>query len=363
MLAPGEKTADKNFHPEDSLSQAADTATGKVLLTDALPDEKTAWSKARGDVARLAAQQGFRAVRLPQTWSPRAWLSFAATLRAQAGRGGQVLVEYPLPQRKRLYPLQVLCRLFGIRLHGLVHDLDSLRSQGSDEAREIAVLRLFDSLISHNAKMTSWLRERGISKPVVDLHLFDYLGVAGKPWHADTWGDCVRVVCAGNLEYAKAQYVYDPRLGQDQNVEYALYGVYFEADRKLAANVSYRGVFEPDTPTLQSTSHFGLVWDGACVDSCTGTFGDYLRVNNPHKLSLYVSMGLPVIVWSESAVADFVQDQGIGVAVSSLREIGTLPGRLSEDDYLAMAARATALGERLRRGDFLKEALRRLPHS
>lgn len=41
---------------------------------------------------------------------------------------------------------------------------------------------------------------------------------------------------------------------------------------------------------------FGLVWDGNSMDTCTGNYGSYLRINDPHKVSLYLSSGLPIIV-------------------------------------------------------------------
>ena len=96
------------------------------------------------------------------------------------------------------------------------------------------------------------------------------------------------------------------------------------------------GAFDPDTPFLNGRYHFGLIWDGTGVDSCEGLYGHYMRFNSPHKLSLYVALGLPVIVWREAAIADFVLKQGIGVTVGNLLELddsfhqGKL-GRLSTD--------------------------------
>ena len=46
---------------------------------------------------------------------------------------------------------------------------------------------------------------------------------------------------------------------------------------------------------------FGLVWDGISVETCAGVYGEYLKVNNPHKTSLYLASGIPVIIWKEAA--------------------------------------------------------------
>ena len=57
--------------------------------------------------------------------------------------------------------------------------------------------------------------------------------------------------------------------------------------------------------------NFGLVWDGTSLDGCNGRYGEYLKFNNPHKTSLYLSCGIPVIIWKEAALADFVEEHKV----------------------------------------------------
>jgi hypothetical protein len=85
-----------------------------------------------------------------------------------------------------------------------------------------------------------------------------------------------------------------------------------------------------------------------------------MRFNNPHKLSLYVSLGLPVVVWKEAAIAEFVLTRGIGVTISDLRELGDIPRRVSPQEYREMAARVTSLSHRVKRGEFVRQALGRV---
>ena len=47
-----------------------------------------------------------------------------------------------------------------------------------------------------------------------------------------------------------------------------------------------------------------------------------------HKLSLYLAVGLPVIIWEKAAEAEFVLKENVGVTVKSLYE---LPQRLATE--------------------------------
>lgn len=334
---------------------------GRVLVTTDVPTQKTAWTKARQDVLTLTRAAGYGALPLPASLSPWAWRRFFSALAGKVGAGGSVLVEYPFEQRRRLYPLFSFCRLKGIRLHGLIHDLHALRL-GAPAGREMAVLRLFDGLVSHNAVMSNWLRAQGYGGVLADLQLFDYLLAPGqlqRNWHEDEFGPGpLKVVCAGNLSYPKARYVYDPLLGQLPGVELSLFGAFFEPDRMPPSGVHYKGVFEPDSPVLDGRYHFGLVWDGDSAERCEGGYGRYMRHNNPHKVSLYAALGLPVVVWDESAVAGFVLSQGVGVTVGSLRELPDITRRLRQADFQRMVAQMNRLRRQVVSGHFLRQALR-----
>ena len=336
-------------------------AERKVLLTTPVPTQKTAWTKARMDVLHLLRDAGYTVLEVPAQTRPGDWLALMRQLRQELGGGGHILIEYPFQQRKRLYALATMAKLAGARFHVLLHDLDSLRFADSPKEREIAVLRLFDGIISHNPAMTEWLRDGGIRARIADLNLFDYrCGSSGGPWHEENVAAPLRVACCGNLSWDKARYIYDPRLSALQGVELDLYGAFFEPGRMPSERLRYQGVFDPDTPALKERYHFGLVWDGTGVDQCEGSYGNYMRYNNPHKLSLYVALGLPVVVWRESAIAQFVQRCGIGTTVRDLRELGTLAQRVGNDEYRSMVRNIRPLSQAVRRGEFLHDALIRL---
>ena len=330
-----------------------------VLITTGTANEKTAWTKARMDVKSILTGRGYRPVPLPEmSYNPGTWARFAAQIRREAGAGDHLVLEYPIGDRLRCYFTSWIGRALGVKTYAVIHDLNSLRSRDSPVAREMGILGAFDGLVSHNAAMTRWLREAGLKNRIVNLDLFDYCSRSVDAWHEATPHQPWQVLCAGNLSPEKAGYVYNPRLGELEGVQISLYGAFFQPEEMPESPVRYKGVFEPDHPVLDRKYHFGLIWDGDEVDRCGGVFGDYMRYNNPHKLSLYVSMGLPVIVWKEAAIARFVVENRIGVAVADLREMSAMA--LGTDDYREMAANVQALGTKVRSGDFLAGALKRL---
>ena len=106
------------------------------------------------------------------------------------------------------------------------------------------------------------------------------------------------------------------------------------------------------------------MWDGTSIDTCDGNTGNYLRYNNPHKLSLYISSGVPVVIWKQAALATFVQEKGIGLCVDSLTECAELISNMSKDQYDEMCSRVNEESIKLRSGFYskkaLEEALRRI---
>ncbi len=102
---------------------------------------------------------------------------------------------------------------------------------------------------------------------------------------------------------------------------------------------------------------FGLVWDGDSPHTCSGMYGEYLKMNNPHKSSLYLASGFPIIVWSQSALADFVRKNNCGILVDSLFEIAERLDSISNDEYEVLLKNSKKIGDNIRKGYYLKTAL------
>lgn len=335
-------------------------------------DDCNAFTKAPSDAARIALDLGFRLLVLRSYGCRIRFLSltFGCVLRILQDwifrfylrRADVLFLQYPSPILKSEFGADYIARLrksTGVRVITLVHDLDFLRF--TDERLGLIldvwnkIRAVTDCFIVHNLAMRQKLVDLGLSADrLVVLGLFDYLASSGA-CKAD-YQTYRTVTIAGNLDLTKATYLQD--LKSIKNVTWKLYGPHINKDLVLADNVAYEGCV-PAAEILQHlTSGFGLVWDGVSVDTCEGPMGEYLKFNNPHKLSQYLAAGLPVIVWSRAAIAEFVQQEGVGIAVSTLRDVPLKIDSMSLESYQKMRVNAMELSKRLRNGEFLSMAIK-----
>lgn len=275
----------------------------------------------------------------------------------EAEAGSLVLIQYPhSPMKSALLARRMLpvAQKKGIRFIALVHDLDSLRGLHGKAAvySDEKLLPLFDAVICHNARMVDHLQRHGVPREkLVELGLFDYLTDAGAAEHRLTDG----VAVAGNLSPEKCGYVDALIKGP---VEAHLYGKGLE-DAALPKQAHLHGAFPPEALPAELTGGFGLVWDGPSASGCKGPSGEYLRYNNPHKFSLYMASGLPVVIWKEAALADFARANGVGIAIGSLDGLeGAIRG-ITEKEYEGLCLNAAAVGRQARSGAYLARALKR----
>ena len=331
----------------------------KIFLTTEIPQEKTAASKARVDVLSILEAEGYQMLYLPKTMSLGNMLRFRKKLNGMAKGGAHVVIEYPCWMKKRMYIVYMLCKLQGIKLYGIIHDVAALRFKVSHKL-DMALLKLFDGLVSHNPSMTKWLREKGYKKKIVDLNVFDYLLDSPRNFHEASLNGQCKLFYAGNLAYNKATYIYDHKISELDNVQLNVYGIEFDKSRMNGSKVKYQGVFNPGSPDLLEKYHFGLIWEGTSLDKCEGLFGDYIRYNNPHKFSLYLSLGLPIVVWKEAAIAKFITENKIGVTISNFLELEDLAQKVNPETYKSYLNNIKTVSEKVRSGYFLRTALKTL---
>lgn len=325
-----------------------------------------AGSKARNDAAKILEDSGWKALTVHHIEGKpslhdklrmipvvrRDWQNVLKEVEPAS----ELLIQYPLAMYPKvsLFAIPYIRKLKKkrVKLTYLVHDLDSLR--GVNEDVEDRFLHEADQLIVHNRTMQSYLVQKGYpEKETIILGLFDYLVPVPVDFslkHAakDT------VIIAGNLSREKAGYIYQlDELGSV--LKFVLYGPNYTGTEKTV-NTSYLGQLTPDEMPQTLDGGFGLVWDGSSLDTCSGAYGEYLRYNNPHKASLYIASGIPIVVWDESALADFVRKYGIGIVVSSLRELPEKILELDDEAYDNMRKKTRVLAGKLWQGEFLRQA-------
>lgn len=270
-------------------------------------------------------------------------------------RGDIVVLQYPV---KKYFKL--LCRVArakGAKTVALIHDLGSFRRRAITTATEIARLSQADCVVASNAAMERWLKENGLKKPTCWLGLFDYLSPSRPQKEALPVGGEWQIVYAGSLNMRKNAFL--TKMQQlDMRFALNLYGrpSDYGIDRSKAHIVEHE--FMPsDRFIAEAEGHFGLIWDGDSLDGCTGSFGEYLKYNSPHKLSFYVRAGLPVIVWDKAAVAPIVESEGIGLVVASLRDVPAALASVDEARMEAMRRNVARVSDRLASGQYFKDAL------
>lgn len=245
------------------------------------------------------------------------------------------------------------CRKRGATVIFLIHDVQCIRF--NKVTCEIAKLNNASLLLVHTEAMKRKLSELGVTTPMRVIQLFDYYANTPMTDADVTQKHKLDVVFAGNL--AKSEFLKD-LLADDtnNNVRFMLYGILGDLQLGQCDNIVYNGVFTPEN-TSGIQGGWGLVWDGPTINSCTGDFGEYLRYNSSHKTSLYLACGMPLIIWDQSSLADWVKDLHIGITVSCLKRLDSAISAVSNDDYRQMISNARHIGTQLRQGYFLKASL------
>lgn len=338
----------------------------KYLIDLKMPDVKNAGPKARNDVNFFLQDLGYKLITLfypvkynriitPLTLLPYS-VSYLFKLFFLLKKNDIVLIQFPIPHFY-IHIFSYLKKIKSFKVVFLIHDLENFR-KGKSVEEDLVFFKDADVIISHNPKMTSLISRPFLTSKIIPLQVFDYKvnsdsGIS----EADNRGDSNLIInYAGNLAPDKSGFVYNiPSLCLKENIKVVIYGINYR--REISnSNIEYGGEFSPDYPDILK-GDFGLVWDGNSLETCEGIFGSYLRVNNPHKLSLYLAASMPVIVWKHAAIASFVLDNNLGIAVDSLTEIKSRLEALTENEKFTFKNNAVAFGNKVRAGYFIKSAV------
>ena len=275
-------------------------------------------------------------------------------------QGDILFLQYPM---KKFYKIAcTFAHLRGAKVVTVIHDLGTFRRHKLTPKQENVRLSQTDFIIVHNEKMKEHLLHYGCQSQLCCLGIFDYLSqtepatypTPHKPWS---------VVYAGGLGKWRNEFLYklDPHI---HNWTLDIYGRGFE--KEYAENwqhIIYHGFLDSEQFVAQINADFGLVWDGDSINECSGDWGEYLKINNPHKTSFYLRSGLPVIVWNQAAMAPFVHKHQIGICVDSLADIDNALNNLTEKQYQVMKDNAVKIGKALSEGFFIKQALNKAINS
>ena len=268
----------------------------------------------------------------------------AVQIAFSINKNSLVVFHFPLLAKAYKLLLQIL-KWRGVKTVALIIDIDGIRDK--DEillSKEIILLQQFNYIIAHNPAMKKKLLEYLPAASISAINVFDY-PFDGSPVQRELYNS---ICFAGSA--VKATFVFS--LNQLPGLHFNVYGHHYDAQINIDT-FSYKGVVSPDILPAVLEGSFGLVWDGSSIEKCD----DYLRYNNPHKLSLYLVAGLPIIVWKESAVAALVEENNIGFCVHSLTEIQAKLNSLTTAEYQIMQQQASIIGEKISTGFFMQRRI------
>lgn len=316
----------------------------------------TAWFKSTIDMEHFLDEMGFHAI--PMQCCKQDFNCLSQYLSPTDKDAGILLVQSPRTEFEGLdlpeFIRYVREKYGNYKLAAVVHDLDSVRYGDffvDHDLKEAARLNLFDYLISLNDNMTELLKEQKMTPKIFTLKLFDYV-------LKDLPGDNPSIAFAGNLQFEKSAFLYDLYKVDFKNVKVHLYGPGLEKEKfKASENISYFGSFSPDDLPFVIKDKFGLCWEGNSLDHCGGKFCKYMKYGNPHKTSLYLAMGLPVIISKDIGAAAFVEKEHVGITISSLHEIPERLNQISDLEYKILRKNCLKISSRLRNGYYIKQVI------
>jgi len=305
-----------------------------------------ATGKAKGDIIRILNTMGIKSLYVPSKYRIlRILQQWRAITKLRKDYEATVIIQYPAVLDTFINRMSGSCRLIAI-----IHDLQSIRGSKTI-TEEIRILNMFAIVISHNRKMTDYLKENGCSAKIVELGIFDYLNDDSEIPKVDFLQQ--RVCFAGNLN--KSEFIRN--LYQIDNVKFNLYGLLDSPD--LLNGVTYSGALPANKIVNKLSGEYGMVWDGTSTRTCDGVLGNYLRYNNPHKFSLYLAAGKPVIAWKRAAIADFIKDENVGIVVDNLEDLHDKMASITEADYKVMRDNALNIRKKLISGQYTKKAIQK----
>lgn len=342
-------------------------------------NKTTAGAKAPDDISLIAGRMGaeelifkeahkFKNIKWTRFFSAFVGIRNWTNLLFRVKKNSYVIIQHPNENILIANKFINLCKKTKkVNFIFLIHDMESLRKNLSVNNGEIpegrgiiadeVLLKKADYIICHNKAMRRYLVSRGFNDSnIVELEIFDYLHDCQLPTDRKMDNS---IIIAGNLMKEKVGYLYKLLEKNELDIVINLYGPNYTGSRDMK-NINYCGQCRPEELPEKLRGSFGLVWDGTEIDGCHGKAGEYIRYNNPHKCSLFLASNIPVIIWKEAALAEFVEKKGVGITIDSLSDINEKISQVTNEQYKTMVLNTIKVGKELREGHYFKTALKKI---
>lgn len=339
----------------------------RIHIVESFGSENHAGPKAQRDIAEILTKNGWQPFKVWRLASKNPFLKFLGRIiwvvsawfyRMLIHRGDTIVLQYPgvaFANRATFFLFDEKAKKrLAYKLITIVHDLydfrDGLHRLTESEQR---LFLLSDVVIVHNGGMRDAVSKCGVDKnKLITLNCFDYLSDAAM---VESRSYAPNINVAGNLNFNRSGWMQG--LVGFEGISWTLFGTNYDPNELNPSKFSYRGCIRAEELPSKLENGFGLIWYGESSDVPRGDIIDYVRIINPHKLSLYLASGLPCIVWAESGVADFVLEHRVGLAINCLTELERAVLEINSDEYARMATNAAIIGNKLLRGEYTLNAV------
>ena len=308
------------------------------------------------DIERLLINMGFTPIAFPCHFEFSLKAKFVRFIHlfrmvATLPSKSTVVFQFPLYARMHYILVQLLRRFRPtIKIICFLTDINGLKDGNPDLLKkELLLIRLFENIIVHNQAMATWLAQQQHGAKLAMIEFFDFPVKVNLQKRLKA----PAIAFAGYLDKSK----FVTALTQLRDVDFHIYGPTDTLAITTSGNIFYHGIYTPDNLPQLLKGSFGLVWDGDSIDGLQGIFGEYNRYISPHKLSLYLLAGMPVIAHRSSGAAELIRKYQIGFTVNNLSEIHNIITSMTEEEYQKMRRNCQPLAERIAKGDCLRNAL------
>ena len=334
----------------------------KYTIEEYVFNDYNASSKARKDVSHFVLQNGFQSLfkndktKIQHNKLAKVLLAVKLYTKLLLLKKDDILFL-----QTSLIILKPILRIKAIKkfkIIYLIHDLFSLGyntqesiKEHSDEIRkDISIVSKCDYIIAHNNLMIQRLKQFGCTSNLVSLDIFDYDCLFPAKKRTLLPDTKIQITFAG---YLGKSYFLKQLDDSQHNYQLIIYGI----PKIPVKNSIYKGSVDADILPNVIEGHFGLIWEG---DYRAVNKDNYLCLNNPHKLSMYIVAGLPPIAWKDSAAGKFIEKHNIGLTIDSLNELDDCLNRITIEKYEEMTNNCLLLRNKLVHGYFIHNALNKI---
>src|SRR5699024_8648336 len=143
--------------------------------------DNTGGVKAKKDAELFLNEEGFTGIKSPTGRVKKLlYVLFKLPFVLMRIRLGVIVVQFPTGTWTILDLItRYVKNLSGAKLVYIIHDIETLRywSESNNNRKkeiELRLLKRADEIISLNAKMTEWLRSKGVKVPIENMRIWDY---------------------------------------------------------------------------------------------------------------------------------------------------------------------------------------------